>query len=218
MTSFLIIHKNPAIRQEYAASLAKKEHIDPFDITTIELETSLGIEDVRTIQKKIFLKPFRGDTKATIIYNAHTASIEAQNALLKLLEEPPAHTILILTAQNKQSFLPTILSRCTIIELDTTDVTITDEQKNQLRGEFLKICTDPIGAKLKKAADLANEKTDALTWIMQMMEYMRTELVINYSLDYITYLKDFQKTYTLIQSTNVSTRFALEDLLLHLNT
>lgn len=216
MTSFLIIHKDATTRQEYATTLAKKENINPFDIVVIQLETSLGIEDVRTIQKKIFLKPFKGDNKALIIYNAHTASIEAQNALLKLLEEPPAHTLLILTAESKQNFLPTIISRCTIIPLNIVEPEITTDQKNKLQEEFTTLCNAPIAEKLRKAADVASEKAETLNWMRKMMEYLREELVANHFIKYISYLKQFQKTYNLIQSTNVSARFALEDLFLNL--
>lgn len=224
MTSFLIIHKDSQTRKEYAISLTENEHIDPLDITLIELETSLGIEDVRIIQKKIFLKPFKGDQKAIIVSNAHTASIEAQNALLKVLEEPPAHTLFILTAESKQNFLPTIISRCTIISLDEVSEPLSEDILNTIKEEFTHILSIPIGEKLKKATDIAADKIATLKWTEQMMHMLRQEMVktniflVNESRqpqpDYIQILKAFQKTYTLIQSTNVSTRFAIENLLL----
>ncbi|MDL2362885.1 MAG: AAA family ATPase [Patescibacteria group bacterium] len=80
---------------------------------------SIGIESVREIDKFLRLKvPFsRGINRAIIIENGSLLTTEAQNALLKTLEEPPTDTILILTANQPQSLLPTIISRVQQIHL-----------------------------------------------------------------------------------------------------
>ncbi len=121
MYSHLIISSDKQQREKYALHICSEENIDPLDITIIETEQKLGIADVRNMQKKLFLKPLRGEKKAIILYDSHTASIETQNALLKVLEEPPAHTIIILAAANENIFLPTVLSRCKIMKLDKTN-------------------------------------------------------------------------------------------------
>lgn len=55
-----------------------------------------------------------------LVWNIHSSSIPAQNALLKLLEEPPANTTILLTAPSLESVLPTIQSRCTLIRLTSS--------------------------------------------------------------------------------------------------
>lgn len=74
-------------------------------------EKSISIEKVRELEHFLSRKvPERGK-RVVLIYNAHLLGIEAQNALLKTLEEPPANTILILTVANEQALLPTVRSR-----------------------------------------------------------------------------------------------------------
>ena len=77
---------------------------------------SISIDDVRNLKKHIFQKPVEFSHKIIIIEEAHKLTIEAQNALLKILEEPPKNIIIILEAQNKEGLLPTIRSRVVIID------------------------------------------------------------------------------------------------------
>lgn len=73
---------------------------------------SLKIEQVRKLGRSIGLKPFEGRRKAYIIRDAHLMTIEAANALLKNLEEPPGYVTFILTAPGADGLLPTVVSRC----------------------------------------------------------------------------------------------------------
>jgi len=75
----------------------------------------LTIDQVRNIKKTIHQKPVKDKFKIIIIEEAHTLTPEGQNALLKTLEEPPQHAVVILQANNKASLLPTILSRVVTI-------------------------------------------------------------------------------------------------------
>lgn len=73
----------------------------------------IGIEAVQGLQKSLSLAKYQKEgTRVAIIEDAHTMTIPAQNSLLKVLEEPPANTLIILTATDKTSLLITILSRC----------------------------------------------------------------------------------------------------------
>jgi energy-coupling factor transporter ATP-binding protein EcfA2 len=82
-------------------------------IITAEAGKSIGIEAVRQLEHFLSLKvPGQaGHNRAVIINNAQLLSLEAQNALLKTLEEPPRGTFIILTLNNEQAVLPTIRSR-----------------------------------------------------------------------------------------------------------
>lgn len=72
----------------------------------------LRIEQVRNLISMLSLKPFGAQYRVVIIGDAHSMNPESGNALLKILEEPPAGTILILTALQRTDLLPTIASRC----------------------------------------------------------------------------------------------------------
>lgn len=74
----------------------------------------LGIENVRELKKQITILPKAGETINFVIPAAEKLTPEAQNALLKTLEEPPENVKIILIAPNLDFFLPTIISRCEI--------------------------------------------------------------------------------------------------------
>lgn len=95
---------------------------------------AISIESVRELEKFLSLKvPVDTDTnRVVIIEDAHLLTMEAQNALLKTLEEPPLHAALILTVSHAQSLLPTIRSRAQAISLTRPDKSSLEEYfKNQ---------------------------------------------------------------------------------------
>lgn len=224
MQSFLIASKDPKIPEEYALTLCKQHNIDPLDIAVIEqLQESIGISDIRTLQKSLFLKPFKSTTKAAILKNAQNLTIAAQNALLKVLEEPPNNTLIILTVTQKELLLPTILSRCTIIELKKTDTDLSEKEIAQYTKVLSSLLSDGVGEKLKVAQDIAKDKNEAVVWLEKMILCSRQKLledIFNDNNETIQQLNNvivsFQKTLTILKTTNVSPRFALENLFLSL--
>ena len=76
------------------------------------------IEDVREqLLETVDLKPVQYEKKIYIIEKADTLNIQSQNALLKTLEEPPAHAVFLLLAERAEAFLPTILSRVVVMKI-----------------------------------------------------------------------------------------------------
>ncbi len=75
---------------------------------------SLGIETSREIKEFLGIKPFEAAAKVVVILEAQSLTLEAQNALLKTLEEPPARSFVILAAPHEKLLLPTIVSRCLV--------------------------------------------------------------------------------------------------------
>ena len=89
------------------------------DIGIIEPEENvIRIDTIREIVKDVYEKPIVSNKKVYIINDSNFMRKEAQNALLKTLEEPPAYTTIILIAPNEKLFLPTIKSRCTKIKFN----------------------------------------------------------------------------------------------------
>ncbi len=89
------------------------------DFSYIESEgNSIKIEQIRNLQKRIQEKPIISNKKVYIINDAHLMTQEAQNCLLKTLEEPPEFATIILIGSNETAFLPTIKSRCTIMNFN----------------------------------------------------------------------------------------------------
>ena len=77
----------------------------------------IRIEQVRGLQRELALKPYEGRYRVAIIEGFHKATGNSADALLKTLEEPPAHAVLILTALSAELLLPTIVSRCQVLSL-----------------------------------------------------------------------------------------------------
>lgn len=86
------------------------------DFNIIEPDgNSIKIEQIRELVKKVYEKPIVSNKKVYIINDSNLMTKEAQNSLLKTLEEPPEYVTIILVASNENLFLPTIKSRCTKI-------------------------------------------------------------------------------------------------------
>lgn len=90
------------------------------DINIIQADSeggTLKVDQVREVQRALSLKPYQVNYRVALFLRFQEANDNAANALLKTLEEAPAHAVLILTADNPEQLLPTILSRCEIIRL-----------------------------------------------------------------------------------------------------
>ncbi|MBU1125781.1 MAG: DNA polymerase III subunit [Candidatus Omnitrophica bacterium] len=94
---------------------------DPHDPSSDPAITGkeIKIEQIRQMQKEISLRPFEGRKKVFIIDNAHTLTAEASSALLKVLEEPPGSSVIILVTDKQAVLLKTILSRCKVVKFST---------------------------------------------------------------------------------------------------
>jgi DNA polymerase-3 subunit delta' len=90
------------------------------DLTLVQSESEGGIlkvDQVREARKLLSLKPFQSNYRVALFLRFHEANDNAANALLKTLEEAPSYAVLILTADNPEQLLPTIVSRCEVLRL-----------------------------------------------------------------------------------------------------
>jgi len=95
-----------------ARILAKEAGCSDIDLIEIDAASSRGIDEIRALREAVRFSPMRGNVKVYIIDEAHMLTKEAFNALLKTLEEPPAHTIFILATTELDKMPETIISRC----------------------------------------------------------------------------------------------------------
>lgn len=106
------------------------------DIHNLEIteKLSIGIEDVKNFQKELIYKPFQESSQLGIIHDSQKLTNEAQNSLLKALEESDDKTIYILTVDNEKNLLPTIRSRARVIYTQTEKAEV--EEENTLENFF----------------------------------------------------------------------------------
>lgn len=92
-------------------------HPDVIHVTS--QKKTLGVDEIRAqILETVDIKPYRYDKKIYIVHQAHTMTVQAQNAFLKTLEEPPGYAVFLLLAETGDAFLPTILSRTVTLKIN----------------------------------------------------------------------------------------------------
>jgi len=90
------------------------------DIITIESSggaRSFHVDEIRQLKSQAYVLPNESDYKIFLLFNTHDMSVQAQNALLKLLEEPPRYGLFMLTCENAGQMLETVRSRCMTLTL-----------------------------------------------------------------------------------------------------
>jgi len=105
------------------------------DITLVLPEGGvIKIAQIRNLCLTLSMKPFEGEMRVAILIDAHLMNPSAGNALLKILEEPPEQTLLILTARQASDLLPTVVSRCQHIRFNPVSRTALAEALIQHHG------------------------------------------------------------------------------------
>lgn len=96
-----------------------KNHPDITVIAPEDGKKNIAVDQIRKLKANAYIKPHQAHTRVFIIDSADTLNDCSQNALLKVLEEPPGSTVFILIAESKASFLETIISRCVVLTLNS---------------------------------------------------------------------------------------------------
>lgn len=152
-----------------------------------EKPNSIGVDDVReALVQDIQIKPYNGLKKVYIIDEAEKMTVQAQNAILKTIEEPPEYSVIIFLTNNVDIFLPTILSRCITINLRPLRESIIMEyliNKYKIPDYEAKVCASFSQGQLGKAVKLVESdnfngiKEEALRFIRSISTYEIYDLV-----------------------------------------
>lgn len=115
------------------------------DVIEMDAASNRGIDDVRALRDIVKLAPAKSKAKVYIIDEAHMLTNEASNALLKTLEEPPAHVYFIMATTNPEKLIETIKSRVTLIPFTkATPAEISRSLKRVVEGEKIKISDEDL--------------------------------------------------------------------------
>lgn len=99
------------------AQIERMAHPDLSIVQAAREGGDISVESIRELQRSLNLAPYEARYRVALLLRFEEATASAQNALLKTLEEAPARVILLLTAENAEALLPTIVSRCEILRL-----------------------------------------------------------------------------------------------------
>lgn len=143
-------------------------HPDIFEHSASGGANSFHVDVVRNVISDAFVQPNEAEYKVYILGNADCMSVSAQNALLKVLEEPPSYVVFILTASSKSMMLETVLSRSVVVTLEGVPL---DDGVKYISNHFDDVDKSNIKANLEafngnigKAIDVLQEgKTGDLT-------------------------------------------------------
>ena len=109
--------KEPCMHCHACKQVLSGNHPDLIYVTH-EKPASMGVDDIREqINDTIMVRPYSSQYKIYIVDEAQKLSVQAQNALLKTIEEPPAYGIILLLTTNAASMLETILSRSIVLNM-----------------------------------------------------------------------------------------------------
>uniref|UniRef100_A0A7C5RK46 DNA polymerase III subunit gamma/tau n=1 Tax=Fervidobacterium thailandense TaxID=1008305 RepID=A0A7C5RK46_9BACT len=144
------------------------------DVVELDAASNRGIDEIRRIRDGVNFAPAMGRYKVYIIDEVHMLTKEAFNALLKTLEEPPAHVVFVLATTNPEKIPPTISSRCQILEFKNLSVEeIIERLRNVCRIEGFDVSD---GALLKIAKRAAGGMRDALSILEQVVRFTGGEV------------------------------------------
>src|ERR1700729_3461803 len=104
---------------------APQEHPDFHAVRPESKSRSITVLQIRELERELYLRPFIAPVKVAVIFDAERMCLggaSAANAFLKTLEEPPAHTLILLTSGRPAMLLPTIISRCLRLDLGFEDI------------------------------------------------------------------------------------------------
>ncbi|RDY23623.1 DNA polymerase III subunit delta' [Romboutsia maritimum] len=172
--------------QEFSKILLDVENIDnsPDYISIKPDGNSIKIAKIRDLQEDIIIKPHK-DYKIYIINQAEKMTVEAQNALLKTLEEPPGYAMIVLITKNKEAMLDTIKSRCEIIKflpiplLSLTDYLINrgiEESRAKLLATFSRGSIEK-ALELSNSAEFSIMREDIQNYIQNILDKNLVEIL-----------------------------------------
>lgn len=211
--AYLIMGQNQEQKKEILEKFITHLKIQNPDILKTELskDGKISITQIRNLQHQINLKPYSSVYKIAVIPNADNLTSEAANALLKVLEEPPAHSILILFGTNLENIFSTLISRCQKIIMPPGEFEISKELQEKYNIE--KILKADLKDKFAAADKIAKEENIMPIlnyWLLQLKEKILYE---NRARDYILKIWETQK----ILKTNVNKSLLLENLVLEMH-
>lgn len=154
---------------------------------THEKPNTISVDDIRTqVNNDIVIKPYSSPYKIYIISEADLLSVQAQNALLKTIEEPPAYAVIFLLTENAESLLPTIMSRCVMLKLRNIKTTLIKKylmEQMQIPDYQADICAEFAQGNMGRAIMLASSehfneiKEEALQLLKHINEMEISEIV-----------------------------------------
>lgn len=174
MIPYLLIHSNNSRRvKEVEKILLENDFsLNHPDLLIFKEDEKLGIEQAKKIQQFLSLKPYQAKGQAVVIIAAENFTLDAQNALLKTLEEPPEEAIIILGVSSEEQLLPTIISRCKTVNLS-------DENPQVISLKYQKDIEKLLPLDMEKRFQYIEKLDSREGFLSALTAYFRNQLLSN---------------------------------------
>ena len=212
MHSFIIVANNKS-GKDIANTIAPYEIGKSIDNFFIDTKENIGIDTVRDIKKFLQNKPYENTHKIIFINSSHLLTPQAQNSLLKTLEEPPDNSLIFLITTNIDKLLPTVISRCQIIKDNQTPLTKTPKENLFIEVEKNLKNLNP-GQKITLAGKFAYPKTKAKSFCKDSIHHLKSLLKESPTNKTATNLKLAHSTLLRLEN-NIDPKLSLEHFFLH---
>lgn len=170
--------KNAIKKTRFALNLEQNFEKHP-DLLLITAENSIGIDQIRQLKNHLSLKPLEANFKIALLPQAEKLTIPAQNAMLKLLEEPPQNDLIFLSSPSRNQLLPTIISRCHLIHLqEKTEIEVDKETINFHLSALSQALEASPGKRISQANEIAQKgREEAVLFCQQRLVILRSLLL-----------------------------------------
>jgi len=178
----------------FTESLQKKAK-DPFFKIRVPRATRILLTSVQELRKTLYLKTLNSGRKVVLIFDSHLLSAgqgESANALLKILEEPPKNTTLILVTDHKPELLPTILSRCQHVDFPpiTTRAIVNELTSRNIENERAEFIAGLAEGDMHRALALSDQ---SMNDIHELIKYLAGVVLSNDGKTWRKFVNDYSQ-------------------------
>ena len=193
-------------------------YIDPSqpspEVLIIDEESSIAIDQIRTIKTFFQTTPITQPHKLVFIHQIDKATNQAQNALLKTLEEPPIYAQIVLTTNNPHLVLSTIKSRCQIISLLDSNETSGPSTEDLLLSQLKTLST---GQRMALTDKLTKDRNQALSFTSETIKHLRHQLKAQPNKNNLYNLTLALYTHKLLKQ-SINPKLAIDQFLIYFKT
>ena len=208
MTPILLVVNDKRQVTSFVKNLAKTHQVAPAYIFEIVPESKeISINQIREIKKQVAFS--FSDSRIFVLYDFDTASYQAQNAFLKTLEEHAENIYFLLCVSSLYNMLPTVNSRCQVIDLRKGKETTLE---NELEKEFEEVVSSLKNLYLAKKAFQIKTASEGIKTCGHLLSFFRNRL--EKDLHATMALREVLKTQALILHNNVNPQYAVDRLLI----
>jgi hypothetical protein len=206
MHAFLIIGSDTQTIQKECASRISTWKISAWDIIRIPEQGTVGIEMIRDFERELSLTARNSPAKVGLLTDIDRLTPEAQNALLKTLEEPPPLTYIMGTTRVPEALLPTILSRMSVVRL-------TDAPQKSDTSILVKLLRESPGARLSTIEPFVTTRDDAKKFVTSLLRAAHEEFLKHPTPQLTTLIRNLLTAQSQL-SVNVNQRLVVDNAVL----